>query len=409
MTSSLHLLMDAAADSEVPDGIAERAVATARRRRRTRFLAWGAACTVAGLVAVGFGWQSAADSGRVSSPADVQAIPLQLPRPNDLPPLTEAPMDSASAAYVVDGVVVLVNAVTAAGVRAFATAADVPASLAGGDASAFSSPRQAGGDWSTVTLSPDGTRALLTIAPAPTIEGVSHRVVYLLDIRSGVADRLPGITVPVDGSAGKQLARTVAWAPGSQSFACICHDDRGTRITTIEIADSPSVASSVLQTFNRSEPTEIVWGSVGVVAQLGSRDRWYSIPVDGGPASALAGAGQLAVAPESEEYLVASPQDYRAWTTPDEFPEADKPVVQQAEYRVRELGSDSVETRQFAGSVVGVGSLARGFTVTIDIAGSQHVLIVNADGDGYPLTRLPKGTSSVSFAANLTIPRRIFR
>ena len=125
------------------------------------------------------------------TPASAAPFPAQLPSAEGLPPLAEAPMSAASAAYVVDGEVVLVNAATAEAVTAFASEEDIPASLSGSSGATRPSIT---GEWSSVALSPDGRMLLMTVPRYMGTEGLQGQLLYLLDIGAGTTQRLQDLT-----------------------------------------------------------------------------------------------------------------------------------------------------------------------------------------------------------------------
>ena len=110
MTAQLRTLLDEAADSRVPADLGERAVAGARRRRTRRGVLVGSMAAVAalaiGVVLIVQPFRTDAEP----LPTDVVSLPSELPGPDGLPTLAEAPMDRASAAYTVEGQLVLVSA-----------------------------------------------------------------------------------------------------------------------------------------------------------------------------------------------------------------------------------------------------------------------------------------------------------
>lgn len=406
MNSQLRELLEETSRSQVPDGVAARAVAEARRRRRRRLLVSAGGLAAAFLVIVVIG---VVQSVRTDEPATAQeamaaAIPLRLPGPQGLAPLTEAPMAAASAAYIVDGEVVLVNAVTGEAVRAFASAGDIPPSLAGGSQGGLASPREADPRWTTVALSPDGSQVLLTVPSTPSADGLLYRFVFLLDVSAGEADRLVGVTVPISRDGQGTPTRGVAWSPDGASFACVCGDWSDSRLRIFEVSDSGAVQSVFAQPLASLDPTAVTWGSAGLAVHVRQRENWL-LTLDGGFVEVPRSRGnELALGLDSDRYLIADSTHLHPVEGVPQVPGADLPIVQRAEYRVRTFDSESVETRQFAGSVGGTTALVGGFTVTIDINGSLHVLSIDETGDGFPLTRLPSRTSTISFAADLVHP-----
>ncbi len=115
MSTQLRELLDGAAESQPPHDLAARAVAGARSRRRQRYTVAGSVLAAAAVV---LGFAMVSSSQRLDGaprPDEVAGLPDELPAANGLPKLTADTMSFASAAYVVDGKVVVVDAATGEG------------------------------------------------------------------------------------------------------------------------------------------------------------------------------------------------------------------------------------------------------------------------------------------------------
>jgi len=227
MTTDLRQLLDNVAESAVPSGLVDKAVAAASQRRRSRFVVSGSIVATAAVV-LGFlvVVQPFAGVTEDVQPAQGAQLPAQLPTAKGLPSLEEAPMEAASTAYVIDGEVVFINAETAEAVKLFPSTEDIPLSLSA--TAALSSRLSVEAGWNRVVLSPDGMHALLTTSSLPTADGKLGDFLYVLDIETIGIERVPGVRVGDDMSEGAWQPQLLAWDHDSKHFMCGCAMDGGT-------------------------------------------------------------------------------------------------------------------------------------------------------------------------------------
>ncbi|HVQ88216.1 MAG TPA: hypothetical protein VMT88_08540 [Actinomycetes bacterium] len=402
MTTQLHHLMDAAADSNMPDGLAHAALAGARHRRRNRFAVLGAVASVgAAFLAVVVVVQpiTSTDSG-LESPAAIGVLPNTLPTADGLPTLASAPMAAASGAYIVEGRVVLINAATREAVITSAEPGDFPPSLSGTSAARSSTPH-----WSSVQLSPDG-RFLLMIAEPEHGQNLGRLPVYLLDVRSGELNRMHNITIPVVSGdevlAGRQ---TIAWSPRSDGFVCVCSSEDPQRPIYRGVSVKPEIHYWPLG-HTEGHLLQVAWG-VDVVALQFREHGGTWMTVGGDP---LGWGERLAMATESP-YLLAARTGTGTRQEPGDHLAAGATPQGLVEYRVQRVGQPAATTLTLNGELAAVGATADGFTVSLYPAMTRtaassnaspiDVVFVDLAGQPTPLTQLPPGTSSPSFAANL--------
>ncbi|MEO8108261.1 MAG: hypothetical protein ABI720_13205, partial [Actinomycetes bacterium] len=257
MSTQLRDMFHGAADSEVPFDLAERAMSGARQRRRNR-LAVGGAVLAAAAVVLGFVVVNSSERlDGAPRPDEVAGLPDQLPAPIGLPRLTADTMSFASAAYVVDGQVVVLDAATGDGAtvrlscRAGYVCGVVPG--IGSDAS--------------VAMSPNG-QFLLVSSGKTDLEPGGREWVWLVDVATGVATPQTFKLAPSSEANAEVLQTRMAWSPTGQRFACICSGPGRAQLWTADMAgvDADLVVSSVSGT--DVSPTQISWGTGGLVARL---------------------------------------------------------------------------------------------------------------------------------------------
>ncbi len=173
--SSVGELLRDAARTDAPRDLAPRALAVSRSSGRRA--AWiGAAVVVAlGITAALLLRPDPAPEASAPDPAIARwGLPSALPLPADLPDLGEQPVDVASAAYLVQGVPVVVDSSSGLASTVFR---DAPSpEWFDGDADQRDSPLLGrAGRWTDLSLSPDGTRLLLVQAPRPYFDGERSR------------------------------------------------------------------------------------------------------------------------------------------------------------------------------------------------------------------------------------------
>ena len=260
MNTELRELFESGADVVTAPDLVERAVRGARSRRRNRVVVGAAVLATTAVVLgvlVGTGQLRTDTEPR---PADVAAIPAELPRAlGDAVPNLEAGMlETASAAYVSDGVVAFVDASTGDVVRR-----------------TFGPPPLDGeGQLSVlvpvldVALSPDGrTAAVIVEKWGREIPGQTLRLLDLASDRETlVLDLMPADDRGADSASRPSV---VAWENDSQHLVCSCAVG-GEVPQLVRVSAEGSwerMASDI-------SPIQVSAGSAGVVAQL---------EADGGP------------------------------------------------------------------------------------------------------------------------------
>ena len=222
-STRLLSLLDDAALHDVPPGLTA-AVLAARPSRRGRVLV-GAGVLV-GVVAIGVALSPLVAG---SDPADAQAavkewgVPALIDKPSVLPSLLEAPIGRASAAVVVDGTPLVIDASSGDARAVFDATSDLAAKAV--DRGGHGLIRQ---NWTQVVLSPDGERLLL-VRPRPEVSPTLQSgrsttgELFVVDIDSGDVTPIEEMNpTPVATAIAGIAQPRLAWAPDSRSFACAC-------------------------------------------------------------------------------------------------------------------------------------------------------------------------------------------
>lgn len=374
MTSQLRTMLDEAADARPPIGLAQRAVEEATHRRRRRAVITGSVLAAAALVAGGAVALRPAHSDTAPQPIDVASVPVELPTPEDLPTLAEAPMDAASVAYVVDGRLVLVSA--ADGHAAVDSAAAVPV-----------------GRISSVTLSPDGRYAVLVRSWSAGVN-TAGLPMSLFDVAAHEETAISLIQARVPTGGGPLQQQDVTWAPDASWFACACTAEGSAEVALVERIDAQDGTVDSLVGW-RSRTTGLSWGQNGLAVRDSDVPRWRLAPTyqlvgghGGGPGWPVIGSGSAAVmaGQDVRHYLTADVDSYRVWSS------LGAPMP-------GSLGSERLTV---------VSDATKGFllgTRPASAAGAGDAPIrvrwVSYFNELRDLTQLPAGTSSASFAAAL--------
>jgi hypothetical protein len=267
MTTDLRELLSDAAQSDVRPDLAQRAISSARTRRRQRVVVGGAvlaaAAVVLGVVIGGGNLRTNAEP----RPTDVASLPEQLPSAVGLPPLADGTMDAASAAYVVDDELVVIDAASGDGaVVDFDGGIDI-----------LGQPLPFVDSSSELALSPDGRT--LAIGPGGPRGASGEEALLVLDVGSGVMAPQSRLSMAVGGARRPQMA----WSPDGLRFACICTFLGGA--PTIWIAN-PTVTGDDGQLSGWPgpdlAPSQISWGTDGLAAQFKElKADWRVVPTDG--------------------------------------------------------------------------------------------------------------------------------
>ena len=215
-------------------------------------------------------------------PANGAELPAQLPTAEGLPSLDEAPMEAASAAYVVDGEVVFINAETSEAVKLFPATEDMPHSLSA--TAALNSRLSVDAGWNRVVLSPDGKHALLTTPPLPAADGNLGDFLFVLDIAAIDIERVPDVGVASDeGASWRQL---LAWSPDGGHFSCACVDSGGGSAGAVpQWMLIPSIPPWYPETQGTGitridvSPFQVAAGASGYFVQLEPQGKWLSAGV----------------------------------------------------------------------------------------------------------------------------------
>ena len=271
MSTQLRELFDGAAESQPPDGLAARAVAGARRRRTQRYTVAGSVLAAAAVV---LGFVMVSSSQRLDGaprPNEVAGLPDALPAPDGLPTLVAGTMDAASAAYIVDGEVVVIDAATGEG--ALVDFASMGLTFVG--------PLTGVTERASLALSPDGKFLALTPGLARPRDGDA---LLLVDVVTGKVAPQNNF-LPLGSAPGGQAGH-LAWAPDGQSLACICVAYRWMPRPGLYVIDTAGLGEGDfgLDGAERYDvlPRQISWGTDGLVAQLnGLKADWRLVPEGG--------------------------------------------------------------------------------------------------------------------------------
>jgi hypothetical protein len=360
--------------------LAERALETARRRRAQRLTAGGAVAAVAAVV---LGVVVAVQPFRTDAdpvPSVVASLPSELPGPQGLPTLAEAPMAAASAAYVVDGRLVLVSA------------DDGHAVVAEPDLAEPGAVGPVYGPAEAVTLSPDGATALVVYQWPPAVDALG-RPVFLVDVAGGDARRLD-----VDaafGSSGRWLQpQLAAWSPDSATVAVV-GVRRGVTPQTWLVDARTGLPKGSLP----YDSAGLSWGPEGLALAIDAYgSEWWLVPAGDLLAQGAApGWDRLADDAVALALSADAPGSYL--------------VADRGGYRLLSATGIDAELSRGDSPLAFVQAARDGYLVVTWPAGAEpgeppppaplDVRFVGYDGALADLTRLPAGTSSASFAASL--------
>jgi hypothetical protein len=393
VNTELRELFESGADVVTAPDLAERAVRGARQRRRNRFVVGGAVLATAAVVLgvlVGTG-QFRTDAE--PRPTDVAAIPAELPRAlGDAVPILEAGMlETASAAYVSDGVVAFVDASTGDVVRRTFG----PPPLEGEGQADVLVPVL------DVALSPDGrTAAVIVETWGREIPGQTLRLVDLASDRETLVLDL----TPADDRGADSTSRpsVVAWENDSQHLVCSC----------AVAGEVPQLVRASLDgTWDPVEPSpsplQVAAGTAGVAAQIEANGgAWLMSPSFAPSGGEVPGSYAAALGRESDStfvafrgsgYTVGAIGD--AATVSRQLPE---PSLQ-SQYTV------VTDVDPVIGGFMAVVALAERSETEVPSDLSEAIVrlegvFISGEGSYRSITRFPAGTVAASFASYLVAP-----
>ncbi len=411
-------LLNAAASREAPNELEARALAASGSGNR-RGLAIAAVAVVAtgAVVAGAVALQPEPDSGgaadAVAANIERWGIPAEPPLSRNLPTLVDEPIETASMAYISQGVPVVTDAATGTS-RTVLSGRPTPEWYDGG----VNGVLRPGPPWTQAVLSPDGAWLLLVQAQGrpqragePSFGRHSPGDLYLVRISTGEVTPVRDAN-PAPQAVGRySIADTVlAWAPGVGAFACVCDG----RLSVFDLDKATPKAR--LKWATDEKFTDVAWGLEGLLGRRLSGG-WVSQTRGG---TAVSGLGDAAAVAASKSvpavYLsvgITSIYALGADTTPDggrcvlwdarftspvevtPVPERDgrlcTPVALQPgrsgvllALKPDQAGLESVPSYQPRPEPVPLD------VVTVDSAGVSTVI-----------STFPPGTTTASFAANL--------
>lgn len=379
MTTDLRELLVDVAQSDVPPDLAQRAIGDARTRRRQRLVVGSAVLAAAAVV---LGVVIAGGELRTNSeprPSDVASLPSALPAPGGLPTLTAESMDFASAAYVVEGEVVVIDAETGTGALVdFGTPEE----------SVYGVLPGIGPDASAV-LSPNGRFLMVSSGDPNWDSGSSDEWMWMVDVATGTVALQTSFQLAPTGNGSPALLNRMAWSPNGASFACVCSFSGG-RPRLYLMQTSELDAGDLL--FNSAEsdgirPRQISWGVGGLVAQLAEDGAWGRIQPGGALAESTGPATSLAMSAVDANGFLG--------------------IQEGGTYRLGDIGQKPADPLVLpAGPVLSVQAYGAGFVLVSRPSESPSeqsptlVAHVMVRGDHWRvLSTFPAGTTSASLAS----------
>lgn len=395
----LSLLDDAALD-EVPADLTA-AVLTRSPRRRARVLAGAAAVVVtlgvaAAVSPLGSG-SDAADARPASTP---WGLPAAIQKPSELPSLTEAPIEAASAAVVVGGTPLVVDASSGDARAVFDATSDLAAKAV--DRGGHGLIRQ---NWTQVLLSPDGERLLL-VRPRPGVvltgDGRARTPtgdLFVVDIDTSDVTPIEEMNpVPAaSGIAGIAQPR-LAWAPDSRSFACACS---GT--LSIALFDESGLGAV---NHTAREARAVAWGVQGP-AVADRRGGWTYTDLPAIDTSPFVYAVGFAITRNDPTmYLEVSARTIYALGA-DDKPDGGHCTLWDAEFSYPIAVLSVAERGGTLCTPMTMQPGREGFVLVLPASGSDadqrpfDVVVVNRDGTSVVMSTVPRETTAASFASEL--------
>jgi hypothetical protein len=296
---------------------------------------------------------------------------------------------NASAAYAVDGHLVVIDDATGDGYLV---------DLAVGN----DMQEAAVGEGAEVHLSPDGHYVLLTRGQSAQAE----EVLWLVDLHRGLARKQSIRLVASETFATTPLPR-IAWSPDGGQFAVLGANSFGgpdivARYSLDEIDEHLNLGGGAV--LSVSGPTQIVWGQPGLLGQFdelegdwawfdeqGVSDLKVEDPRDFVPLGSTSRlpADRILLSPHSKAYVEWSDAGFIQGTQGD-----------------RSFFLDTGQ-RWFTGSWVGAGPIVVLQSRDFQETERREVSFFETDGTGgsvaglFPISTLPPGTVAASFAADV--------
>ena len=398
-------LLNAAASHEVPLDLAVRVdVRAGSRRRRGLAIGAGAAAALVAIVATAAavvpGDSPGSEAATTSADLERWGIPAEPPGPRGLPSLAEQPIDTASMAYVTQGVPVVVDAVTG-DARTVLDQRPQPEWYDGNVGGVVTGLLRPGPPWTQAALSPDGQWLLLVQAPRDAEGARATGELYLVRIATGEVVPLRDAD-PVARSQGvASIADSViAWAPGVGGFACVC-DGRS------RVYDLDKLTPMAREKWTTEAPfTDVAWGIEGLMGRRLSGG-WESQTRGGAAIDRLGDAEAVAasIVPPARYLSVGVTSIYALGADTD--PDGGRCVLWDADF-AQPVEVQPVPERE--GPLCTPVSLQPGRSGVLLVlrAGRSgpealplDVVSVGAEGASTMIGTLPPGTTFGSFAANL--------
>jgi DNA-directed RNA polymerase specialized sigma24 family protein len=398
--SSVGELLREAARTDVPRDLAPQALGASRSSGRRAVWIAAALVVALGVTAALMVRTEPAPEASAPDPAIARwGLPSALPLPADLPDLGEQPVDVASAAYLVQGVPVVVDSSSGLASTVFRDAPS-PEWFDGNSAERDSPLLGRAGRWTDLALSPDGTRLLLVQAPRPYFDGERSRRVYLFALDRASLDALRDLS-PTNREErfSRVKGAALAWAPDSGAFACACDGS----LTVVTLADDGTV--DVLPT---SWPaTDVAWGGVGVAAQAANGE-WALIDSGGElRLDTISFSDVLAMsATRPPQYLTATTGTIYSLAG-DAKPDGARCVLWDADIAdpVPVIPMPDRDGVLCTPVVIQPGRSAFVIVIRSSLPRPQpsalDVVVVDTDGAAEPVSLLPPGTAAASFAGDL--------
>jgi hypothetical protein len=285
-------LLNAAASRDAPSDLSARALSASRSGSRRGYAIAVAAvvatgAVIAGAVLIAPGSDGISTTSTVAANIERWGIPAEPPSPRRLPSLAEQPLESASMAYITQGVPIVVDAATGEP-RTVLAGRPQPAWYDGNVGGVVTGLLRRGPPWTHAVLSPDGAWLLLVQATKGLNRPRATGELYLVRIATGEVIRVPGAN-PLARSQGEAgIAETVlAWAPGVGAFACVCDGRLG-------VFDLDKVTPKARLKWETSEEfTDVAWAQEGLMGRLLSGG-WVSQTRGGSAVSRLGDAAAVA-------------------------------------------------------------------------------------------------------------------